>query len=98
MSTKECIIGKKDLYLRVTIGHILDYTPGGKPPAVWQCGSLPDSINRHIDDGPQALGMLLAESEEIYVANRNQWGQNLEFSMHLINIYICGYEINNLIK
>lgn len=73
MSTKECIIGKKDLYLRVAIGHILDYTPGGKPPAVWQCGSFPDGVDRHVNNSPHTLIMLLAESEEIGLANRNQW-------------------------
>lgn len=73
-------------YLGVPIGHILHYTARRKPPAVHKCWCnrcFSNCIDGYINHSPHALGVLLAEAEEVYLANRNQRWKDLEFSMHL---------------
>lgn len=77
-------------YLAIAIGHILHHTPRREPATLhvsrWIRMVLPDCIDGYVGDGPSTLRELFTEPEEVDLSDGDQWGENLELRMHLVNI------------
>lgn len=77
-----------NVYLGVTIGHILHDAARRKPPAVQKCvciGAVLIDINGNINHSPHTLCMLLGEAEELQWTDWNQRRKHLKLGVHLQN-------------
>lgn len=77
-------------YLAIAIGQILHHTPRREPATLHVSRrirtALPDRVDGYVGDGPSTLRELFTEPEEVDLSDGDQWGENLELRMHLVNI------------